>query len=32
MYGSNLRENREVLRLPKPRGLGRIENSKEVRR
>jgi len=32
MYGSNLRENREVLRLPKPRRLGRIENSKEVRR
>jgi hypothetical protein len=32
MYGSNLRENREVLRLPKPRRLGRIENSEEVRR
>jgi hypothetical protein len=32
MHGSNLRENREVLRLPKPRRLGRIENSKEVRR
>jgi hypothetical protein len=32
MYGSNLRENREILRPPKPRRLGRIENSKEVRR
>jgi hypothetical protein len=32
MHGSNLRENREILRPPKPRRLGRIENSKEVRR
>jgi hypothetical protein len=32
MHGSNLRENREVLRPPKPRRLGRIENSDEVRR
>ena len=32
MHGSNLRENRESLRPPKPRRLGRIENSKEVRR
>jgi hypothetical protein len=32
MYRSNLRENREILRPPKPARLGRIENSKEVRR
>jgi hypothetical protein len=32
MHGSNLSENREILRPPKPRRLGRIENSKEVRR
>ena len=32
MHGSNLRENREILRPPKPARLGRIENSKEVRR
>ncbi len=32
MHGSDLRENREILRPPKPRRLGRIENSKEVRR
>ena len=32
MYGSNLRENREILRLPKPAGLGRIVKSKDVRR
>ena len=32
MHGSNLRENREILRLSKPARLGRIENSKEVRR
>ena len=32
MYGSNLRENREILRPPKPAGLGRIEKSKDVRR
>lgn len=32
MHGSNLRENREILRPPKPARLGRIENSSEVRR
>lgn len=32
MHGSNLRENREILRPPKPARLERIENSKEVRR
>jgi RNA-directed DNA polymerase len=32
MYGSNLRENRELLRPPKPARLGRIEKSKDVRR
>ena len=32
MHGSNLRENREILRPPKPAGLGRIEKSKDVRR
>jgi hypothetical protein len=32
MYGSNLRENREILRPPKPARLGRIEKSKDVRR
>jgi hypothetical protein len=32
MYGSNLRENREVLRSPQPARWGRIENSDEVRR
>ena len=32
MYGSNLRENREILRSPKPARLGRIEKSKDVRR
>lgn len=32
MYGSNLRENREILRPPKLARLGRIANSKEVRR
>jgi hypothetical protein len=32
MYGSNLRENREILRLPKPARLGRIEKSKDARR
>ncbi len=31
-HGSNLRENREVLRPPKPACLGRIEKSKDVRR
>jgi hypothetical protein len=31
-HGSNLRENREILRPPKPAGLGRIEKSKDVRR
>ncbi|SRR6266550_3069548 len=29
---SNLRENREILRLPKPARLGRIEKSKDLRR
>src|ERR1700716_2733067 len=32
MDGSNLRENREILRPPKPARLGRIEKSKDVRR
>ena len=32
MYVSNLRENREILRPPKPARLGRIEKSKDVRR
>jgi hypothetical protein len=32
MHGSNLRENREILRLPKPARLGRIEKSKDARR
>ena len=32
MHGSNLRENREILRLPRPAGLGRIVKSKDVRR
>ena len=32
MHGSNLRENREILRPPKRIGLGRIEKSKDVRR
>ena len=32
MHGSNLRENREILRSPQPAGWGRIENSNEVRR
>ena len=32
MYGSNLRENREILRPPKPARLGRIEKSKDARR
>jgi len=34
MHGSNLRENREILRSPNPEasGLGRIEKSKDVRR
>jgi hypothetical protein len=32
MYGGNLRENREILRPPKPARLGRIEKSKDVRR
>jgi hypothetical protein len=32
MYGSNLRENREILRPPKPARLGRIGKSKDVRR
>ena len=32
MHGSNLRENREILRLPKPARLGRIEKSEDVRR
>ena len=34
MYGSNPRENREILRPPNPEssGLGRIEKSKDVRR
>ena len=32
MHGNNLRENREILRLPKPARLGGIEKSKDVRR
>jgi hypothetical protein len=32
MHGSNLRENREILRSPKPARLGRIGKSKDVRR
>ena len=32
MHGSNLRENREVLRAPTKRGVGRIEKSKDARR
>jgi hypothetical protein len=31
-HGSNLRENREILRPPKPARLGRIAKSKDVRR
>ena len=32
MHGNNLRENREILRPPKPARLGRIVKSKDVRR
>src|SRR6266496_3681839 len=32
MLGNNLRENREILRLPRPAFLGRIVKSKDVRR
>ena len=32
MYGSNLRENREILRSPQLARWGRIEKSKDVRR
>ena len=32
MHGSNLRENREILRSPQPARWGRIEDSNEVRR
>ena len=32
MHGTNLRENREILRPTKPARLGRIEKSKDVRR
>src|SRR5712691_11285395 len=32
MHGSNLRENREILRPSKPARLGRIEKSKDIRR
>ena len=32
MHGSNLRENREILRSSQPGGRDRIENSNEVRR
>jgi hypothetical protein len=32
MHGSNLRENREILRSSQQAGWERIENSKEVRR
>lgn len=32
MHGSNLRENREILRSSQPECWERIENSKEVRR
>jgi hypothetical protein len=31
-HGSNLRENREILRTPKPARLGRIEKSRDERR
>lgn len=31
-HGSNLRENREILQLPKQARLGRIEKSKDERR
>jgi hypothetical protein len=31
-HGNNLRENREILRPPKPACLGRIVKSKDVRR
>ena len=32
MHGSNLRENREILRSSQPAGWERIKNSNEVRR
>ncbi len=32
MHGNNLRENREILRPPKPARLGRIVKSRDVRR
>jgi hypothetical protein len=32
MYGSNLGENREILRPPKPARWGRIEKTQDVRR
>ena len=32
MHGSNLRENREILRSSQPTGWERIEKSKDVRR
>ena len=32
MHGSNLRENREILRPPRGVSLGRIEKSKDARR
>jgi hypothetical protein len=32
MHGNNLRENREILRPPRPARLGRIEKSKDERR
>ncbi|MGH9957339.1 MAG: hypothetical protein ACREBC_09445 [Pyrinomonadaceae bacterium] len=32
MHGSNLRENREILRSPQPARWGGIENSNEIRR
>jgi hypothetical protein len=32
MYGNNLRENREILRPPSKRGVGRIVKSMDVRR
>jgi RNA-directed DNA polymerase len=32
MHGNNLRENREILRPPTKRGVGRIEKSKDGRR
>ena len=32
MHGSNLHENREILRPPKQARMGRIEKSKDVRR